>query len=41
MININYTYYGDHFALFVNIDLFCCIPETNVLYFNYMSVKNS
>ena len=40
MINITYTYYGDHFA-YVNIDLLCCIPETNVLYFNYISVKNN
>lgn len=34
------TYYGDHFATYINFKLLYCIPETNmILYFNYTSMK--
>ena len=35
----NYTYSGDHFTLYRNIESLCCTPETNTLYVNYTSIK--
>lgn len=30
---------GDHFIMYINIELPCCIPETNkILYVNYSSI---
>lgn len=38
--DINYTYWGDHFTKYTNIEWLCCTLETNiVLYFNYTSIK--
>ena len=34
----NGCYCGDHFAIYTNIKLLCCTPETNVmLYVSYTS----
>ena len=30
MMNVNYTYYDDHFTMYTNIESSCCIPETNI-----------
>lgn len=39
-MDVDYTYYDDHFALYTNIESLSCITETNtVLHFNYISVK--
>ena len=39
-MNINWTYCGDHFAVYTNIEL-SCTPEINImLYVNYISIKN-
>lgn len=36
MVNVNYTYFGDHFAMYTNIESLYHAPETNiVLYVNY------
>ena len=33
--DINYTYYGDHFSVYTNIES-CCMPEIIImLYVNY------
>ena len=38
VIDVNDTYCGDHFAIYINIESLCCIPETNImLYVNYTS----
>ena len=38
-MNINQTYYSDHFAIYTNIEALCCIPETDIkLYVNYISI---
>ena len=39
-MDVNLTYYGDHFAVYTKIES-CCIPETNIkLYVNYVSKNN-
>ena len=31
-----YTYSGDHFVMYLNVESLCCKPETNIiLYVNY------
>ena len=35
--NINQTYCDDHLAIYTNIELLCCIPETNICH--YTSIK--
>ena len=30
-MDVNWTYHGGHFAIYTNIKLFCCTPETNVM----------
>ena len=38
--NGNWTYCGDHFAMYTNIESLYCTPETNImLYVNYTSTK--
>ena len=38
----NYTYYGEHFIVYVIVESLCCIPETNVgLHVNYTSIKKN
>ena len=35
----NQTYCGDHFAVYTNIKLLCCTPETNIMiHVNYTSI---
>ena len=29
--DVNWTYYGDHFAIYTNIESLCCTFETNVM----------
>ena len=38
VMNVNYTYCGDHFAIYTSIKSLHCIPETK-LYVNYTSIK--
>jgi len=38
--DVNWTYRGDHFLAYANIESLCCTLETNtMLYFNYISTK--
>ena len=41
VMDVNYTYHGDHFTIYTNVKSFCCTPETNImLYVNiYTSIK--
>ena len=40
MTDVVWTYCGDQFAVYTNVKLVCCIPETNiVLYVNYTALK--
>ena len=39
MVDVNQTYCAVHFAIYTNIKLLCCIPETSMLYVNYISIK--
>ena len=32
-MDINYTYCGDHSAMYTNIELFCFTPETNIKFY--------
>ena len=35
-MDVNWTYCGDHFAMYTIIKSLCCTPETNItLYANY------
>ena len=37
----NYTYYGEHFIMYVNVESLYYTPETNViLHNNYSSIKS-
>ena len=38
MIDVNYTYYGDHFTICINIESLCCTPATNMLCVDYISI---
>ena len=39
-MDVNQTYCGDHFTIYINIKSLYCIPETNIiLYVNYISIK--
>ena len=39
-MNVNWTYCGDHLAIYTYIDSLCYTPETNImLYVNYISIK--
>lgn len=31
VMHVNYTYFGDHFAIYTNIELLCCTPKTNIM----------
>lgn len=38
---LNYTCCGDHFAIYTNIGLLHCTPETNImLHVNAISIEN-
>ena len=39
MVDVNQTYCAVHFAIYTNIKLLCCIPETSMLYVNYSSIR--
>ena len=34
MTDVNYTYYGDHFAVYTNTEPLCCTPEINICQLN-------
>ena len=36
-MDVDYTYCGDHFAIYTNIESLCHIPETSIMYINYTS----
>ena len=36
---VNQTYCGDHFAIYKNIELLCCTPETNIICQLYLSTN--
>ena len=38
VMDVNWTYCGDHFAIYTNIKL-CCTPETNVICPLYLDKK--
>lgn len=38
-MDVNWTYCGDHFATYVNMESLCCLPETNMLYVTYTFKK--
>lgn len=38
-MSVNYTYFGDHSAIYINIESLWCAPET-MLYVNYISIEN-
>lgn len=41
MTDINWTYCGDHVAIYTNVESLCRTPETNkMLHINYSSIKN-
>lgn len=41
VMDANQTYH-DHFAIYINIESLCCIPEPNMMYVNYTSIlKNA
>ena len=31
MTDVNYTYYGDHFAVYTNTESLYCTPEINII----------
>ena len=31
-MDINQTYYGDHFTIYTNIESLHCTPETNIMF---------
>lgn len=37
-MDVNYTYYGDHFTIYLNIESLCCTPVTNTLWVDYISI---
>lgn len=40
VMGVNLTYRDDHFAVYTDIDHFCCIPETDIMLFvNDASIK--
>ena len=40
MINVNYTYYSDHFIMYTNNKLLCCTFGTNImLHASYTSLQ--
>lgn len=39
MMDVTETHCGDHFAEYTNMESLHCIPETNILYVNYTSIK--
>ena len=38
LMDVNYTYGGDYFAIYTNMESLWCIPEINMLYVNYISI---
>ena len=36
--DVNETYCSNHFTIYINIEYLHCIPETNMLYTNYISI---
>lgn len=41
MMDVNYTNYGDHFAIYANIESLFCTPKTNMVCVSYTSIKES
>ena len=40
-MDVNQTYYPEHFLLYTNIQSLCYMPETKImLHINYISVKD-
>ena len=36
----DYIYWSDHFAIYTNVESLCCTPETNIMFYvNYTSIK--
>lgn len=34
------TYFGDHFTIYTNVESCCTLPETNIMYVNYLKQKS-
>lgn len=42
VMDVNWTYYGDHFTIYIYVKLLCCTLVTNIiLYVNYTSINNN
>lgn len=39
-MDVNYTYCGDHFAIFTYNKTLCCTPDSNIIYQAYLNLKN-
>ena len=40
VMDVNWTYCGDHFVIYTSVEPLCCTPETNItLYVNFISIK--
>ena len=39
VMDVNYTYSADHFAVYTNIKSWCHTPETKIMYVNHTSIK--
>ena len=38
-MNLNSNYCDDYFTVYSNIKLLCCLPEINIMYADYISIK--
>ena len=38
-MEVNQTYCGDHFAIYIYIKSLCCAPETNIMICQLISIK--
>ena len=40
LMDVNWIYCSDHFAIYIERESLCCTPETNImLYINYTLIK--
>lgn len=34
-----YTYRSDNIVKYINVELLCCTPQTNIIYVNYILIS--
>lgn len=39
--DVNQTYWGDHFSVYIIFESLCCVPETDTLYSLILQLKKT